>query len=138
SAAVLIDGALTDVLRGRDALAVPGCWLAMVRAIRNLGWPGVCASAISALDVALWDLKAKLLELCLADLLGRAHEAVPIYGSGGLTSYSEAEVCEQLYGWVAQGIPRVKMKVGRDPEADVSRVRAVREAIGPGPALYID
>jgi L-alanine-DL-glutamate epimerase-like enolase superfamily enzyme len=138
SAATLIDGVLADAVRGHDALAVPACWWAMVRAIRNLGWPGVCATAISAVDVALWDLKARLLGICAADLLGRVHEAVPIYGSGGLTSYSEAELCEQLSGWVAQGISRVKMKVGRDPGADLRRVRAVRAAIGSDADLYVD
>ncbi len=108
------------------------------RAIRNLGWDGICATAISAVDVALWDLKARLLGVCLADLLGRAHEAVPVYGSGGLTSYTETELCEQLAGWVGDGIPRVKMKVGRDPAADLPRAAAVRDAIGPDAELYVD
>jgi L-alanine-DL-glutamate epimerase-like enolase superfamily enzyme len=138
SAASLIGSPLAGAVCGRDALAVPGAWWAMVRAIRNLGWPGGCAMAISALDVALWDLKAKLLGVCLADLVGRAHQAVPVYGSGGLTSYDERELCEQLSGWVQQGIPRVKMKVGRDPDADVARARAVREAIGREPELFVD
>jgi L-alanine-DL-glutamate epimerase-like enolase superfamily enzyme len=110
----------------------------MVRAIRNLGWPGLSATAISALDVALWDLKAKLLGVCVADLLGRARDAVPIYGSGGLTSYPERRLCEQLAGWVAQGITRVKMKVGREPDADPARVRAAREAIGGDAELFVD
>ncbi len=138
SAASLIAGPLAGAVRGRDALAVPGAWWAMITAIRNVGWPGVTAMAISAVDVALWDLKAKLLRTCLADLLGRAHPAVPIYGSGGLTSYDENELCAQLAGWVQEGIPRVKMKVGRDPAADVGRARAVRAAIGPDAELFVD
>jgi L-alanine-DL-glutamate epimerase-like enolase superfamily enzyme len=138
SAAALISSTLADVVKGRDALTVPGCWWAMVHAIRNLGWPGISATAISAIDIALWDLKAKLLCVSLADLLGRAREAVPVYGSGGLTSYSEHELCRQLDGWVQQGITRVKMKIGRDPEADLRRVQAVREAIGPNAELYVD
>lgn len=138
AAAVLITGTLSGVIKGRDAFDIPGCWWAMVHAIRNLGWPGLSATAISAVDVALWDLKAKLLGVSVADLLGRVHRAVPVYGSGGLTSYGEAELCRQLAGWVQDGIPRVKMKVGRDPEADVPRARAVRAAIGDGPALYVD
>ncbi len=138
SAAALIDGLLGGVLQGRDALAVPECWWAMVTAIRNLGWPGISATAIAAVDIALWDLKAKLLGVCLADLLGRAHPAVPVYGSGGLTSYSERELCDQLSGWVSEGIPRVMMKVGRDPEADLPRAQAVRHAIGPQAALFVD
>jgi L-alanine-DL-glutamate epimerase-like enolase superfamily enzyme len=134
----LITGTLSSVLTGRDALAVPGAWWAMVGAVRNIGWPGVTAMAISAVDVALWDLKAKLLDVCLADLLGRAHDAVPVYASGGLTSYAEAELCAQLSGWVADGIPRVKMKVGRDPSADPARVRAARQAIGADAELFVD
>jgi L-alanine-DL-glutamate epimerase-like enolase superfamily enzyme len=134
----LITGTLAGVLCGHDALATNRAWWAMVRAIRNLGWPGISATAIAAADVALWDLKAKLLGVCVADLLGRAQDAVPIYGSGGLTSYTEKELCEQLAGWVAQGITRVKMKVGREPEADPHRVRAVRDAIGPDAELFVD
>jgi L-alanine-DL-glutamate epimerase-like enolase superfamily enzyme len=110
----------------------------MVGAIRNLGWPGLSATAISAVDVALWDLKAKLLGVSVADLLGRARDAVPVYGSGGLTSYPEAELCRQLADWVAEGITRVKMKVGRDPGADPARVQAAREAIGEGAELFVD
>jgi len=138
AAAVVIEGVLADVVSGRDADAVPGAWWAMIHAIRNLGWDGICATAIAAVDVALWDLKARLLGVCLADLLGRAHEGVPVYGSGGLTSYTEAELCEQLAGWVHEGIPRVKMKIGREPAADLPRVRAAREAIGPDAELYVD
>ncbi len=136
--AQLIQSTLASVLAGRDALAVPGAWWAMVAAVRNIGWPGVAAMAISAVDVALWDLKARLLDICLADLLGRAHAAVPVYGSGGLTSYTEAELCRQLSKWVTEGIPRVKMKVGRDPSADPARVRAARSAIGPDAELFVD
>jgi L-alanine-DL-glutamate epimerase-like enolase superfamily enzyme len=137
-AAGLITGTLADAIRGHDALSIPRAWWAMVRAIRNLGWPGISATAISALDTALWDLKAKLLDVCVADLLGRAQDAVPIYGSGGLTSYSEEELCEQLAGWVAEGIPRVKMKVGRDPDADPRRVTVARKAIGADAKLFVD
>ena len=138
AAAGLIAGTLAEAIRGRDAMATTGAWWAMVRAIRNLGWPGLSASAISAVDVALWDLKAKLLGLCLADLLGRTREAVPIYGSGGLTSYTQSQLSEQLAEWVAQGITRVKMKVGREPHADPTRVRAAREAIGADAELFVD
>ena len=134
----LIAGTLAGAVRGRDAMATGGAWWSMVGAIRNLGWPGLSATAISAVDVALWDLKAKLLGVSVADLLGRARDAVPIYGSGGLTSYPEAALCRQLAGWVAQGITRVKMKVGRDPTADPARVDAARDAIGEDAELFVD
>ncbi len=138
AAAALIEGVLAAAVTGCDALAVPGSWWAMVHAIRNLGWPGVSATAIAAVDVALWDLKAKLLGVAVADLAGRVREAVPVYGSGGLTSYSDQDLFRQLQGWVQQGIPRVKMKVGRDPKADLPRVRGARRVIGDQAELYVD
>jgi L-alanine-DL-glutamate epimerase-like enolase superfamily enzyme len=94
--------------------------------------------AIAAVDVALWDLKARLLDISLAALLGAAHDAVPVYGSGGFTTYSLEQLRAQLRGWVEQGIPRVKMKIGTHPGDDLCRVRAAREAIGPEAELYVD
>ena len=134
----LIDEHLADVVRDGDALAPQRAWWAMTRAVRNLGRPGVAAMAISAVDVALWDLKARLLGLPLAMLLGAVHEQVPIYGSGGFTSYSTERLQHQLAGWVQAGIPRVKMKIGTHPHDDVARVRAAREAIGAEAALFVD
>jgi L-alanine-DL-glutamate epimerase-like enolase superfamily enzyme len=134
----LVESKLADAVAGRDAMDVQGAWAAMTRAIRNDGRPGIASMAISAVDVALWDLKARLLELPLATLLGRYREAVPVYGSGGFTSYSIDRLQEQLSGWVARGIPRVKMKVGREPGADPQRVSAAREAIGESTELFVD
>lgn len=138
STARLIQGILADVVVGQDAMAVPDCWLAMVKAIRNLGRPGVASMAISAVDSALWDLKSRLLELPLVSLLGRIRDGVPIYGSGGFTSYSIKQLHEQLGGWADAGIGRVKMKVGRDPEHDPKRVQAARAAIGSETELFVD
>jgi L-alanine-DL-glutamate epimerase-like enolase superfamily enzyme len=122
--------------------SVGAAWEAMVRAVRNVGRPGIAATAISAVDIALWDLRARIAGQPLFRLLGPRREAVPIYGSGGFTSYSEAELTEQLAGWVARGIPRVKMKIGKDwgtkTEEDVSRVGAARRAIGPEVQLFVD
>jgi L-alanine-DL-glutamate epimerase-like enolase superfamily enzyme len=133
-----IESKLVSEVEGTDALSPPGAWAAMQRAIRNAGRPGVGAMAVSAVDIALWDLKARLLDLPLAAVLPRFHDAVPIYGSGGFTSYSLERLQEQLGGWVGEGIPRVKMKVGRHPEEDPGRVRAAREAIGDGVELMVD
>jgi len=135
--AELIRGKLAEVLRGRDALATEAAWHAMGSALRNLGGPGLSAMAISALDVALWDVKAKLLDLPMARLLGPMRESIDAYGSGGFTSYSVARLQRQLAGWVSQGMTRVKMKVGRDPDADPDRVAAARAAIGEA-ALFVD
>src|SRR5215471_18703918 len=94
--AQLADAHLKRAVIGRDCLNIPEIWSAMVRAIRNLGRPGICSMAISAVDNALWDLKGRLLHLSVADLLGRAHQAIPAYGSGGFTSYSDSELRRQL------------------------------------------
>jgi L-alanine-DL-glutamate epimerase-like enolase superfamily enzyme len=138
SAAMLIERKLSDVVRGLDPMAVPEAWTAMQHAVRNLGRPGIAASAIAAVDMALWDLKARLLGVSLARLLGPARTDVPVYGSGGFTSYSQDRLRRQLGGWAASGIRRVKMKVGRDPAADAARVRTAREAIGPEAELFVD
>jgi L-alanine-DL-glutamate epimerase-like enolase superfamily enzyme len=116
---------------------VPGAFRELVRVVRDVGRPGMAAMAISALDTALWDLKSRLLDLPLVTLLGGARERVPIYGSGGFTSYSIRQLQEQLVDWVSHGIPRVKMKVGRQPERDIERVRSARDAIGRA-ELFVD
>lgn len=134
----LIQHVLADAVRGRDAMAVPGAWEAMRQAIRNLGRPGIVSMAMSAVDVALWDLKARLLGVPLVTLLGAVRDRVPVYGSGGFTSYSIDQLQAQLSGWVARGISRVKMKIGTHPEQDFDRVRAARDAIGAEAKLFVD
>ena len=127
-----------DLLLGRDALDIPAAYRAMRRKVRNLGRPGVASMAISAVDCALWDLKARLLGLPLAKLLGLARESVPIYGSGGFTSYTIRQLEGQLAGWAESGLKMVKMKVGRHPQDDPDRVRAARRAIGRDVELFVD
>jgi L-alanine-DL-glutamate epimerase-like enolase superfamily enzyme len=134
----LIHDLLADLVVGRDALSVAGAWTAMVRAIRNLGRPGIAAMAISAVDAALWDLKARLLGLPLVTLLGAVRPGVAVYASGGFTTYSCAQLQEQLGGWVADGIRRVKIKVGTQPAEDLHRVRTARAAIGSQTELFVD
>ena len=134
----LVRDLLADVVKGRDALGVPGSFAAMVAAVRNLGRPGIASMAISAVDAALWDLKAKLLDMALVTLLGAVRDSAPVYGSGGFTSYSPEQLRDQLGGWAAQGIPRVKMKIGRHPEEDFRRVKIAREAIGRDADLFVD
>lgn len=134
----LIAGKLAACLQGGDVMDPPAAWRAMTRAVRNMGRDGLAATAISAVDVALWDLKAKLLGLPLALLLGRARGAVPIYGSGGFTSYSDDQLRQQLGGWVERdGCAWVKMKVGADPARDPHRVAVAKEAIGDR-TLFVD
>jgi L-alanine-DL-glutamate epimerase-like enolase superfamily enzyme len=138
AAADVIENVLADVVRGKSVIDIPALWTGMVGAVRNIGWRGIAATAISAVDIALWDLKARVLELPLFALLGAARREVPIYGSGGFTSYSIARLQEQLAGWVEnEGCRWVKMKIGSDPSADYERVQAAQRAIGQA-TLFVD
>jgi L-alanine-DL-glutamate epimerase-like enolase superfamily enzyme len=138
AAAAVVDQQLAPAVDGLAVAEHGRAWTAMARAVRNLGRRGVATSAIAAVDVALWDLRARLLGVPVADLLGTARDVVPVYGSGGFTSYTDDELAGQLSGWVRQGILQVKMKVGRDPTRDVRRVAVARGAIGARPRLFVD
>lgn len=138
SAAVLINDLFAPLLQGHDAFAIPARWDAMVHAVRNLGRPGIASTAISAVDTALWDWKAKYLRMPLSTLLGKAHDSVLAYGSGGFTSFTQPQLDRQLHDWAAQGLLAVKMKVGREPQCDAQRVASARAAIGPQISLFVD
>jgi len=138
AAAQLLNNLLASILEGRDAMATSANWLTMVRSIRNLGRPGISSMAIAAADCALWDLKARLIGLPLVTLLGAARDSIAVYGSGGFTSYDENQLTKQLAGWAEQGIPRVKMKIGREAHKDPARVAAARKAIGSCVELFLD
>ncbi|MFB9685015.1 enolase C-terminal domain-like protein [Amycolatopsis plumensis] len=135
----LIEGVLAAAVRGRPVLDVPACWAAMQHAIRNLGRAGLVSCAMSAVDIALWDAAARSLELPVSRLLGRVHDEVAVYGSGGFTSLSDDELAAQLDHWVRQQrIPRVKIKIGASPDRALDRVALARKVIGEDPALYVD
>lgn len=122
----------------RKALDIPALYAAMLRETRNDGSRGIASMAISSLDIALWDLKAKLLECSILDLLGAAHTSVVAYGSGGFTTYTDAQLTSQMSGWVANGLKSVKMKIGAHPSRDIDRVRTAREAVGTSTHLFVD
>jgi L-alanine-DL-glutamate epimerase-like enolase superfamily enzyme len=136
--AALIESKLADVVTGARAGRPAAINAALQHELRNAGRPGIGAMAISAVDIAAWDLKARLDGLPLADVLPRFHERVPVYGSGGFTSYSEQRLTDELRGWLELGIPRVKIKVGRAPEQDPERLALARETIGGDVALFVD
>ena len=133
-----IEENLREIVVGREAMQIPLIHQLMVQTVRNDGNCGITSMAISAVDNSLWDLKAKILALPLASLLGKVHDGFSIYGSGGFTSYSIDRLQKQLGGWADQGIKQVKMKIGRDPSMDMERVRKAREAIGPDTQLFVD
>jgi L-alanine-DL-glutamate epimerase-like enolase superfamily enzyme len=133
-----VRGRLAPAVKDRPVLDVAAAWTAMGEAIRNAGRPGLGMMALSAVDIAMWDLKARLLGLPVTALLNAAHERVPVYGSGGFTSSSLERLQDQLGGWVEMGIPRVKMKVSRAPEEDPRRLDAARKAVGEETELFVD
>lgn len=137
-AASLISGKLAPTVVGRDALDVGGAWAAMWREVRNLGQSGLAAMAVSAVDTALWDLKARLLDVPLVVALDAVHDRVPVYGSGGFCNYSDQQLADQLDGWVGAGLTRVKIKTGREPERDEQRLRVARGVVGDDVALFVD
>lgn len=132
----VVESPLAGAVTGRAVLDVTGAWQAMVLAVRNLGRPGLVSCAISGVDTALWDLKAKLLDLPVCRLLGMAREEVPVYGSGGFTTYDDDAAAAQLERWVGDwGIPRVKIKIGESwgvrEKRDLARIQFARSVIGP-------
>ncbi len=138
----VIKDQLASVVRGSDTTEIPRLAQQMAHACRNIGRPGVAACAISAVDIALWDLRARQLGLALTDLFGRARHSVPVYGSGGFTSYDDETTAAQLATWVDDwSIPRVKIKIGQSwgtvPERDLARVALARRVIGDA-ELYVD
>jgi len=143
AAQTVITEMLADVVIGRSALDVAGTAEAMARQVRNIGRPGVAAMAISAVDIALWDLKARLLGQSLAGLLGRALAEVPVYGSGGFTTYDDTRTRQQLSEWVEkERIGRVKIKIGEswggNERRDIARAELAREIVGESTELYVD
>jgi len=136
--ATLIRSQLADLVEGAKPLAPAASWARMHAALRNAGQQGVGAMALSAVDIALWDLKARILGVALADLLPGFRRRVPVYGSGGFTSYTDERLASQLAGWVEAGIQRVKMKIGRDPARDAERLAAARDSIGSEAELMVD
>jgi L-alanine-DL-glutamate epimerase-like enolase superfamily enzyme len=139
----VVEQQLACLVTGRSAWDVPAANEAMSRAVRNAGRPGLVAGALSAVDIALWDLKARLLDLPLVRLLGGCRSDVPVYGSGGFTPYDDARQDLQLRAWVeGRGIPRVKIKIGeswgRAEARDRDRIARARQSIGTRTELYVD
>lgn len=143
AAKAVVDQVLAGAVVGGDALDVPAAYEAMGRACRNIGREGIAACALSAVDIALWDLKGRLMDVYLGALMGRARKEVPVYGSGGFTTYDDEATARQIEDWVSRwSIPRVKIKVGESwgsrPERDLQRVALVRRVAGDGVEVFVD
>jgi L-alanine-DL-glutamate epimerase-like enolase superfamily enzyme len=129
---------MKEHVEGRSPFDTNALFSSMRQAQRNYGRDGIAATALSAVDIALWDVKAKLLGRPLCSVLGQMRDGAAVYGSGGFTSYNDEQLRAQLGGWMSDGIPRVKMKIGTHPEDDLRRVKVAREAIGGGTELFVD
>ncbi|HWJ27554.1 MAG TPA: enolase C-terminal domain-like protein [Flavisolibacter sp.] len=129
---------LKKLIQGADALHNNRITNDLIRHIRNEGTCGIAMMAVSAVDNALWDLKAKIFETPLCLLLGSVIDGMEVYGSGGFTSYTSQQLEQQLSGWADEGIKSVKMKIGTHPEKDPDRVKQARKAIGESNALFVD
>ena len=138
AAVPLIESELADVVTDAGTDDPRAIWPRLIGAVRNIGRQGIAALAISAVDIALWDQRGKRLGVPVVDLLGRQHDSVPAYGSGGFCTYGPAAVAEQLGAWADDGFGAVKMKVARHPDDDLARLAAAREAIGPDVVLMVD
>ena len=138
STAALASSKLAPVVTGMNALAPGAAWRSMFAELRNAGQPGIGAMAVSAVDIALWDLKARLLGLPLYQVVPCFRDEVPVYGSGGFTNYPMARLMSQVASWAAAGIPRMKIKTSRDPSADPERLSAVRKEAGDSVELFTD
>ena len=138
STAVLAGKLLNEIVIGSDPLCHAATLKRLLAAIRNLGETGIAMMAVSAIDNALWDLRARLVNLPLVSLLGQVRTSIPVYGSGGFTSYSDKQLAQQLNGWAEQGFSMVKVKIGSEPERDPDRVIMARKAIGADCELFVD
>lgn len=140
--AAAIKGLLDDVflprIIGKKLSAYPAIWQDFWWITHRLG-RGITHMAIAAVDIALWDARAKTQGLPLAKALGQVKDRVPTYSSGRASpALSLEELAEIQLDAVSQGHTAVKLRVGLDPQADVARVRAVREAVGPDIRIMCD
>jgi L-alanine-DL-glutamate epimerase-like enolase superfamily enzyme len=138
----VIEHNLKPIIVGSDPLEIERLWDRMFSSVRSIGRKGAALCAISAVDIALWDLKAKMLGLPLYKLLGPYTDSVPVYGSGGWTTLSDAELVNEMAGYVQRGFTHVKMKVGRNfgscEADDIRRLALVRKALGADVGIYVD
>jgi L-alanine-DL-glutamate epimerase-like enolase superfamily enzyme len=131
-----------NILIGRSPFETEMIWQELVGYLRGVGRKGLMFCALSAVDIALWDLKSKILGLPLYKLLGGSKTKIPVYASGGWTSYSDDELVEEAKMMAARGYKMIKFKVGveggRNLNRDVIRVEKVRQAVGPDIGIMLD
>jgi len=135
----LIEHDLAPLLTGRDATDIQALWDAMWQRLLYVGRGGAASFAIAALDIALWDLRGLREKKPLYALLGANAREIPAYGSGVDLPKSLDDLLKQTEGFLARGLPGVKVKIGKsDAREDEERVRAVRRLIGDKVDLMLD
>jgi L-alanine-DL-glutamate epimerase-like enolase superfamily enzyme len=130
-----------QLLLGRDPRGVRGLWKRMVDSVFKGGNEGIINDAISTLDVALWDLKAKINHEPLWKTLGASSRRVRAYASGIDMPLSDTELQTFYEGMAQLGISMGKLKVGLDPDRDARRLGIMQDALrqsGESPILCID
>jgi len=136
---VLIEEMLKPQAIGEDPLNNERIWEKMYWATLQYGRRGAPISAISAVDIAIWDLKGKILNQPVHKLLGGHRDTVPSYGSGVNLNYTREELAKEMRDYIKDGFKIVKMKIGRrDPQDDLERIKLVRDTIGPNIDLALD
>jgi L-alanine-DL-glutamate epimerase-like enolase superfamily enzyme len=138
----LIERNIAHKLVGRDPLETEVLWSELTTYLRGVGRKGLLFCALSAIDIALWDLKGKIFGVPLYRLLGGNKTHIPVYASGGWTSFSDEELVASMKSNVDTGYSMIKFKVGveggKNINRDVIRVRKVREAVGPNVGIMLD
>lgn len=129
---------LVPVLTGHDSACIERCWGAMHHHLALLGAGGPALAALSAMDIALWDLLGKQAQLPLVTLLGGAKDAIPVYGSGGSLSLAPDQLLAEAQEFAAQGYSAYKFKAGWGLSKDVERLAVLREGMGPQFKLIVD
>ena len=142
AAVTVVNELLQPAVEERPVDEVEQAWEAMVRAVRNAGRPGLVGMALSAVDMALWDLRGRVEGRSLLDIWGGDPSPVTLYGSGGFTTYADDTTRRQLEGWCEQGLAMVKIKIGESwgtcTERDLHRVDLARETVGDAVGLFVD
>lgn len=130
---------LEDLIIGQDPTFPEAIWKAASDAVYLAGPAGLAMMAVSAIDIAVWDLFGKIVGQPLYKLLGGARTEVPAYFTGALAGPSDEAVAEQAQEHVANGLTAMKIGLtGGQPQAIVRRVAAIRKAVGPDIKLLLD
>ncbi len=129
-------------LVGRNPLETEKLWIEQYNLLRDQGQRGLTVTALSGIDIALWDIKGKHFEAPVSTLMGgRFRESVRAYATGGFRREGvnrADDMAQETAGYVAEGFHAVKIKIGFDLEEDLAVIAAVRDAIGPQTRFMID